>query len=59
MMINLVTLAHARVGHCECGTSGYVARGAIKDHALGYANPSNHPYRPLAGNSNGASRPSN
>ena len=34
------------VGHSECGTSSDVARGEVKDHALGYMSPSNRPYRP-------------
>ena len=28
------------VGHCECGISSDVARGAVKDHVLGYLSPS-------------------
>ena len=34
------------VGHYECGISSDIARGAAKDHALGYVSPSNHLYRP-------------
>ena len=33
------------VGHYECGISSDIARGAAKDHALGYVSPSNHPYK--------------
>jgi hypothetical protein len=37
--------ARPRVGHCECGISNDVARGAVKDRLLGYVSLSNHPYR--------------
>jgi hypothetical protein len=29
------------VGRCECGISSDIARGAVKDHALGYVSWSN------------------
>ena len=45
------------VGHYECGISSDIACGAVKDHELGYVIPSNHPYRPHAGD--GARKPSN
>ena len=56
-MINLVILAQARVGHCECGILSDIARGAVKDHALGYVNMSNRLYKPHA--AYGGGKPSN
>ena len=45
------------VGHCECGISSNIARGAVKDRALGYVSLSNRPYRPHA--RDGPGKPSN
>jgi hypothetical protein len=45
------------VGRYACGISSDIARGAAKDHLLGYMSPSNHPYRPHV--VNGVNKPSN
>jgi hypothetical protein len=44
----MITPLMWRVGCCECGISCDVARGAVRDHLLGYMSPSNHPYRPMS-----------
>ena len=46
MDATLITLLMQGVGHCECGISNDIARGAVKDYLLGYVSPSNHLYRP-------------
>jgi hypothetical protein len=53
----MVTLLMRGVGHCECGISNDIARGAAKDYLLGYVSPSNHPYRPHV--MDGVDKPSN
>jgi hypothetical protein len=53
----MVTLLMRGVGHCECGISNDIARGAAKDYLLGYVSPSNHPYRPYV--MDGVDKPSN
>ena len=53
----LITSLIRGVGRCECGISSDIARGAVKDHLLGYMSPSNPPYRPHV--VDGVNKPSN
>ena len=54
---HLITSLMRGVGHCVCGISSDVARGAVKDRLLGYVSPSNHSYIPHV--VDGVDKPSN